>query len=121
MTMSGYQTFTPAPQRRSGLAVASLVLGLVGLPALALCGAGIVMALVGLVLGGVAMARSANRGLAAGGVAASAVTLVVGGAGIAWLLNQAAECADERRYPDDAAVQRCIEREFPFAKTGSTP
>ncbi|MCP2337691.1 DUF4190 domain-containing protein [Actinomadura rupiterrae] len=122
MTMPGYQTRTPprAPERR-GLATASLVLGLVGLPALLLCGAGLAAALVGLVLGAVAALRGQSRGLAVAGVVCCAVTLAVGAVSLVWLLSKAAQCADTSRYPDDYGRQRCIDREFPFTSGSHAP
>ncbi|RAY13640.1 hypothetical protein DPM19_18385 [Actinomadura craniellae] len=116
MSMSGYQIRSTAPTRRNGMAVASLALGLSGLPLLLFCGAGMIAALVGLVLGGLAVKRGPDRAMAVGGIVASLLTLAVGGAVLVWLLSQAAECADPVRYPDDAAKQECIEREFPFAQ-----
>ncbi|MFC4912373.1 hypothetical protein [Actinomadura gamaensis] len=115
MTMPGYQTRTPpkAPERR-GLATASLVLGLVGLPCLLLCGLGLAAALVGLVLGVVAATRGQPRHLAIAGIICSAVTLAVGTVALVWLLSKAAGCADTSRYPDDYARRQCIDREFPF-------
>ncbi|MEV4253003.1 hypothetical protein AB0J52_07515 [Spirillospora sp. NPDC049652] len=122
MTMPGYQTRTPpsAPERH-GLATASLVLGLAGLPALLLCGIGLPVALVGLVLGVVAASRGTARGLAVAGIVCSAVTLVIGTVAIIWLLSKAAECADTHRYPDDFTRRQCIDREFPFARASDAP
>jgi len=122
MTMPGYQTYSPpAPPERKGLAVASLALGIIGLPALALCGAGMVVALVGFVLGVVSAVRGQSRTLALAGIVCSAATLVIGGVAIFFLLNKAAECADRNKYPDDTARRQCVEREFPFANSASTP
>jgi hypothetical protein len=122
MTMPGYQTYSPpAPPERKGLAVASLTLGIIALPALALCGAGMVVALVGLILGIVSAARGQARGTALAGIVCSVATLVIGGVAVFFLLNKAAECADTDRYPDDTARRQCVEREFPFADSASTP
>lgn len=121
MAMPGYKSYTATPQQSRGMAVASLVLGLVGLPALLLCGAGLPLAMVGLVLGVIAAVRNAGRGVAIAGICASIFTLVVGALAIFWLLAQAAECADQDRYPSDTDRQRCVEHEFPFAKTTATP
>lgn len=123
MTLPGYQTYAPpAPPGRGGLAKASLVLGIVGLFGLVLCLAGVVPALVGLVLGVVSLARGdARRGMAAAGVICSAVAVLAGGAVAFWLLHKAAQCGDEARYPNDDARQHCVEREFPFAQASETP
>lgn len=122
MTVPGYQRHhTPVREPHSGMATASLALGLIGLPALLLCGLGMVLALVGLVLGVVAASRHTGRSMAVAGIVSCLVTLVVGAAGVFWLLSQAAECADPNRYPTDVDRQRCVEREFPFARTSATP
>jgi len=121
MTMPGYQTFSPptASTGRGGMAVASVVLGVVGLPALVLCGLGLPMALVGLVLGIIAATRGPRRGTAVAGVVCSTLTLAIGGVALFFLLTKAAECGDRNVYPDDAARRQCVEREFPFAEARS--
>ncbi|WP_433331824.1 hypothetical protein [Spirillospora sp. CA-294931] len=123
MSVPGYQSYSPpAPPERKGMAVASIVLGLVGLPALVLCGAGLALALAGLIIGIVAAVRGNGRGLAFAGIGCSLVTLAVGAAAAVWLLTKAAECGDEGRYPDESSRQRCVEREFPFTgRVGSPP
>ncbi|SEG73341.1 hypothetical protein SAMN04489712_11098 [Thermomonospora echinospora] len=123
MTVPGYQRhYAPVRQRRTGMAVTSLVLGLVGLPTLLLCGLGLPLAMAGLVLGVVAASRNTEgRGIALMGIGVSLVTLLVGALGLFWLLSNAAKCADPDRYPTDADRQHCIEREFPFARPQPTP
>jgi type II secretory pathway pseudopilin PulG len=71
---------TPSEQPRQGMAIASLVLGLLSLPLMCAFGAGLLTAIVGLILGIVALVRSnrapaehGGKGLAIGGIAASAV------------------------------------------------
>lgn len=121
MTVPGYQrSQAPARQSRDGMAMTSLVLGLVGLPALLLCGSGLVMAMAGLVLGIVAAHRGGTRGLAIAGIAVCLVTLLVGALGLYWMLTKAARCADVDRYPTELDRQRCIEQEFPFARSQSS-
>jgi hypothetical protein len=117
MTMPGYRTYESASPKRRGLAVASLVLGLAGIPTLAICGLGLVLGLTGLALGVMALFRGTERELAIAGVVASAVTLVLGATAIIWLVSQAAKCGDSGAYPDASSRSRCIEREFPFART----
>ncbi|MFI0449394.1 hypothetical protein [Actinomadura sp. 6N118] len=121
MTMPGYQIYSPpAPPERKGLAVTSLVLGVVGLPALLLCGVGLALAVMGLLVGIIAVMRGAGRYTAILGIVCSAVTLVIGGTAIFFLLSKAAECADSARYPDEPARRLCVEREFPFARHTAT-
>lgn len=123
MTMPGYRTYSPpAPPRRSGLARASLVLGVAGLVGLAACLIGMVPALAGLVLGALSLVRGdSERMLTVTGMICSAVALVLGSVALFWLLTKAAQCGDVSRYPDNAARQGCVEREFPFAHRTSTP
>ncbi|QFG23559.1 hypothetical protein [Actinomadura sp. WMMB 499] len=123
MTLPGYQTHAPpAPRPRSGLARASLVLGIVGLLGLAVCLLGVLPALVGLALGAVSLRRrDADRWPAVVGVVCSAAALVVGGVALYFLLAKAAECGDETRYPSTDDRRGCVEREFPFARPTITP
>ncbi|HVG28525.1 MAG TPA: DUF4190 domain-containing protein [Pyrinomonadaceae bacterium] len=76
-----FQAFEDGTKKRSGLAVASLVLGVVGLPTLGLLGVG---AIAGIVLGAVALARankrpqqSGGRGLAIGGLVLNGMSLLM--------------------------------------------
>ena len=121
MTLPGYRTYSPpAPPRRSTLARASQVLGIVGLVGLAACFAGLVPALAGLVLGVVCLVRSdPDRRPALVGVVCSALAIAIGAGTLFWLLSKAAQCGDEARYPDDASRRGCVEREFPFAQANS--
>ncbi len=94
------------------------MLGIVGLVGLALCFLGVLPAVVGLVLGTVALVRrDADRRPAVVGVVCSALALVIGAGSLLWLLSKAARCGDEARYPDEPSRRGCVEREFPFAKT----
>jgi hypothetical protein len=123
MTLPGYRTYSPpSPPKRSTLARASQILGIVGLAGLVLCLAGMIPAVVGLVLGTMSlMRRDADRRPAVVGVVCSTLALVIGAGMLVWLLSKAAECGDEARYPDDSSRRGCVEREFPFAKGSTTP
>lgn len=120
MTLAGYTVRPAAPPESRTLATTALVLGLAGLPALALCGLGLPLGLSGLVLGIMAVRRSRPRGavrrIAITAIVACITTLAVGAAMIGWLLVHAATCGDPSKYPDEPARKRCIEREFPFAE-----
>lgn len=122
MTLPGYRTYSPpSPRQRSVLARASQVLGIAGLVGLVLCLAGMIPALVGLVLGTVSLLRrDPDRRPAVVGVVCSALALAIGSVMLVFLLSKAAECGDETRYPDDTSRRDCIEREFPFAKADTT-
>ncbi|WP_433475977.1 hypothetical protein ACQPZP_02425 [Spirillospora sp. CA-142024] len=121
MTLPGYRTYPPpAPPRRSTLARTSQLLGIIGLVGLAACFAGVIPALVGLVLGAVSLVRrDPDRRPALVGVACSAVAVVIGAGTLFWLLGKAAQCGDEARYPDDLSRRGCVEREFPFAEANT--
>ncbi|MBC6457435.1 hypothetical protein [Actinomadura sp. HBU206391] len=121
MTLPGYRTHGAAPTRWRGLAVASLVLGLAGIPALAICGLGLLLGVAGLALGITALLRGAERDLAIAGIVASAVALILGTTVIVWLVSQAAKCGDAADYPDALSRDRCIEREFPFVQSSARP
>jgi type II secretory pathway pseudopilin PulG len=76
-----FQSFEDGTKKRAGLAVASLVLGVVGLPTLGLLGVG---AITGVLLGAVALARVnrrpdeyGGRGLAIGGLVLNGVSLLL--------------------------------------------
>lgn len=123
MTLPGYQTYSPpAPPRRSTLARTAQVLGIAGLAGLVLCLAGMIPALVGLVLGTVSLVRrDPDRRPAVVGVVCASLALLIGAGMLFWLLSKAAQCGDEARYPDDTARRGCVEREFPFAHANTTP
>jgi type II secretory pathway pseudopilin PulG len=76
-----FQAFEDGTKKRAGLAVASLVLGVVGLPTLGLLGVG---AITGIVLGAMALSRVnarpheyGGRGLAIGGLVLNGVSLLI--------------------------------------------
>jgi hypothetical protein len=109
------------PQQRRGLGIAALVLGLAAIMTLPLCGLGAVVAVVGIIIGIIAVVRNNGRGLAVTGVALSVVTLVVAvGAGI-WFFTRVAPCTDQTRYPTKADRDHCLENRVPFFKATSTP
>ena len=69
------------PQPRRGFAIASLVLGILGLPTIGLLGVG---AMVGIILGVVALVKARNapaqyggRGLAVAGIALSVISILL--------------------------------------------
>jgi hypothetical protein len=120
MTLPGYKAYPRARPRR-GIGVTALVLGILAAATLPLCGMGLVVALGGLVVGGIALARKNGRALAVTGITISALTLVGGGVGASWFLAQARECADTAKYPDADAREQCVQDRFPFVKKTRTP
>ncbi len=114
MTLPGYRPYSSAAPPRRGIGITALVLGVLAVPMLVLCGMGLVVALAGLVVGGIAVARKNGRAFAITGITISALTLVIGGVGASWFLAQARECADTAKYPDADSRERCVQHRFPF-------
>ncbi|HEU5156698.1 MAG TPA: hypothetical protein VFU43_06840 [Streptosporangiaceae bacterium] len=121
MTLPGYRPYPALAAPRRGLGVTALVLGILAVPMLVLCGMGLVVALAGLVVGGIALNRRNGRALAITGITISALTLVLGGLGASWFLAQARECADPAKYPDANARERCVQDRFPFIRETGAP
>jgi hypothetical protein len=121
MTLRGYRPYPTTTAPRRGLGVTALVLGILAVPTLVLCGMGLVVALAGLVVGGIAVTRKNGRAYAITGITISALTLVLGGAGASWFLAQARECADTAKYPDADTREQCVQHRFPFINATRTP
>jgi hypothetical protein len=121
MTLRGYRPYPTARAPRRRLGVTALVLGILAGPTLVLCGMGLVVALAGLVVGGIAVTRKNGRAYAITGITISALTLVLGGVGASWFLVQARECADAAKYPDADAREQCVQHRFPFVNPTRTP
>lgn len=62
--------------QNEGLAIASLIVGIVSIPALCVCYAGVPLAIVGVIFGALSL-RTRNRGMAIAGIACSAATLLL--------------------------------------------
>jgi hypothetical protein len=120
MVLRSYQAY-PRVRPRRGIGVAALMLGILAVPMLLLCGMGLVVALAGIVVGGIAFACKNGRGFAVTGITISALTLVIGGVGVTWFLAQARECANTAKYPDPDARERCVQQRFPFVNPTRTP
>ncbi|WP_283135305.1 DUF4190 domain-containing protein [Rhizohabitans arisaemae] len=107
---SGYST-PPAPQSK-GMAITSLVLGIVGLFTLGIAGIGSV---IGLILGIVAAAKGRGRGMAVVGIVLNLLALIITVllvVLVAPYFSGILECADPVRYPDDASTNACINELF---------
>lgn len=105
------------PQRGGGLGTAAFVLGICSLVLLLVCGVGTVLAIVGLVLGIVAIARNSNRRRAVAGVVLSVLTLlialVIGVLLYNWFqARHLGECFDRRLYPTQEDARRCVEEKL---------
>ncbi len=69
----------PQPNKQSsGLAIASMVLGIVGIVACCCCGVGLPCAIVGLILGIVARARGNRQGFSIAGIILCSFALLIG-------------------------------------------
>ncbi|WP_182907670.1 DUF4190 domain-containing protein [Microbispora sp. H13382] len=90
------------------------MLGICSLVLLLVCGVGTLVAVVGLVLGIVAIVRNSNRRRAVGGLVLSGLTLVlalvIGVIFYTWFQTRhVGECFDRRLYPTQEDAQRCVE------------
>lgn len=113
----------PPQQQRSGLAVAALVLGLVGL-CTSLFYVGGVVGIVGLVFSVIAL-RAANRtrgpgrSMAIWGLVTSILAIVVNAVEIVFLVflfHSLANCAQYRGDQDPYRYDNCVSQHFSFAR-----
>ena len=95
-----------APEQGGGLGTASLVLGIVDLFLLFLCGLGILTAIVGIILGIIAVVKNANKGRAWAGIILSALALILATIAIAWFYTNFSDCMN---LPTQELAQRCVE------------
>jgi ABC-type nickel/cobalt efflux system permease component RcnA len=116
-----YQPVGYPPQRRRGLGITALVLGIVALITLVLCGLGVLVAIAGIIIGIIAIVRDNGRGMAVTGLALSVVTLAIAiGAGV-WFFTRVSPCTDRAKYPTKADRDHCLEKRVPFFKATETP
>ncbi|MBG0814694.1 DUF4190 domain-containing protein [Planomonospora sp. ID82291] len=94
--------------RGGGIGTAALVFGVVSLFLLFACGLGTLTAVVGLIVGFVAVAKDSNRGRAWVGIGLSVLTLIAAAAFVAWFFSRAGVCMD---LPPGAR-ERCLEERF---------
>lgn len=107
----------PPPPVGGGLGTAALVLGIAGLVLLPVCGIGALVAIPGLIVGIVATVRRSNRRRAVIGLALSIATLILAVIFVVlfnnWLSDTGLrECFDPALYPDQEAVQNCVENKL---------
>lgn len=100
----------PGEGRRQGdgLGTAALVLGIVAIVSLIACGLGVLVAIVGLVVGIIALAKKSGPGRAWAGIALSVLTLIIAAVFLSWLYSKVGDCAN---LPPELQ-QRCIEDRF---------
>ncbi|MFB9623264.1 DUF4190 domain-containing protein [Nonomuraea helvata] len=97
-------------QPGSGLATASLVLGVASPFLVFVCFTGLITAILSIVFGCVALAKRAGKGRAIAGIVISAFSLVLFAIVAIWFWNVVQECA---HLPGQLA-DRCFEQKFPW-------
>lgn len=108
----------PAPQRNNGMAIASLIVGILSIPACFGYGLGLVMGIVAIVLGVLArkkvkLGQAGQGGLALGGIITGIVGVVLGAIFLAMVVfafgmfgSAISDCAT---ISDPIQQQQCIE------------
>lgn len=107
---AGASPWPGRPPRRRGAVAATtaLVLGAASLLALPLFGLGVLVAVAGLVAGGVGL-RGMARGRALAGLALSVLSLAIAASVAAWLASVGVvRCFDESLYPTRDDVEACL-------------
>jgi len=84
------------------------VLGIAAILSLVVCGLGVLVAIVGLIIGIVAVAKKSSPGRAWVGIVLSALTLVIAAVFMIWLYSKVGDCAN---LPPELQ-QRCVEERF---------
>src|SRR5690606_5804305 len=84
----------------------AMILGILSPFLLFLCGIGVLTAIIGLILGIIAVVRNANRGRAWVGVALSALTIVLAAAASIWFFSNFGECM---HAPTEGPARRCAD------------
>lgn len=114
----GYPAAPPgygAPRPRNGLAITSLVLGILGLATSWLTFPGIVLGILAVIFGGVGIARSrsdrvSNMGMAIAGLVAGLIAIVIGTLLLVYALQIASDCLDQYgQNPTDQELTQCIQ------------
>ncbi|RBQ17848.1 hypothetical protein DP939_23630 [Spongiactinospora rosea] len=96
----------PEPKRGGGLATTALVLGILSPFLLFACLFGVITAIVGLIIGIIALTRKTHLGRAWAGIILSVLTLIAAVALVAWSYASFSDCMG---LPTQAETQRCIE------------
>ncbi|MEV4018501.1 DUF4190 domain-containing protein [Nonomuraea angiospora] len=103
-------------QPGSGLATASLVLGVASPFLVFVCFTGLITAILSIVFGCVALAKRAGKGRAIAGIVISALSLVLFAIVAIWFWNVVQECA----HLPSPLVDKCVQDKFPWMSgTGS--
>ncbi|MEU8251463.1 hypothetical protein [Nonomuraea sp. NPDC048916] len=104
----GYQPSKPG----SGLATASLVLGVASPFLVFVCFTGLLTAILSIVFGAVALGKGVGKGRAITGIVVSVLALILFTVVAVWFYNVVQECA---QLPGELA-DRCFENRFPWMK-----
>ncbi len=104
--------YGPYPQDRtgSGLATASLVLGVASPFLVFVCFTGLITAILSIVFGCVALAKRVGKGRAIAGIVISILSLILFAIVALWFWNVVQECA----YLPGQLADRCFEERFPW-------
>ncbi|MEV0621642.1 hypothetical protein AB0I81_50505 [Nonomuraea sp. NPDC050404] len=94
----------------SGLATASLVLGVASPFLVFVCFTGLITAVLSIVFGWVALVKRAGKGRAIAGIVISALSLVLFAIVAIWFWNVVQECA----HLQGPLADRCFEQKFPW-------
>ncbi|MER6832077.1 DUF4190 domain-containing protein [Streptosporangium sp. NPDC000563] len=104
-----YPAYPDEERRSSGkLGTAALVLGIVAILSLVVCGFGVLVAVVGLIIGIVALAKRSAPGRAWVGIVLSLLTLVIAAVFLSWVYSKVGDCMN---LPPELQ-RRCIEDRF---------
>jgi hypothetical protein len=104
------------PRPGGGLATASLVLGIVSLFLLFLCGLGVITAIIGIILGIIAVVRNVNKGRAWAGIILSVLAIILAAVAIGWFYTNFSECMN---LPTQELAQRCVESKLGVSPTSA--
>ncbi|MFI6787343.1 hypothetical protein ACIBG4_08425 [Nonomuraea sp. NPDC050383] len=106
----GYQGPYQQPRPGSGLATASLVLGVASPFLVFVCFVGVLTAILSIVFGGVALSRGVGKGRAIAGIVVSVLALILFTIVAMWFWNVVQDCG---RLPGQLADQ-CFRSRFPW-------
>ncbi len=102
-------------QPRNGLAITSMVLGIIGVATCWLTFPGIIFGILAMIFGGVGLARArtdrvSNKGMAIAGLVTGVLAVVIGSVLLYFTLRVASDCIDQYgQNPTDQELAQCVE------------